>query len=73
MTRPIDILVLVLLLIWLVGAFVAPVGGRMIHQLLIVAFLLVGVRVLVALGLFPRLGAATAPAAEWDEDIRLPK
>jgi hypothetical protein len=73
MTRPIDILVLVLLLIWLVGAFVVPVGGRMIHELLILAFLLGGVRVLLALGLFPRPSPATGPVVEWDEDIRLPK
>jgi len=73
MTRPIDILVVVLLLCWLIGAFVVPVGGRMIHELLVLAFLLAGVRVLLALGLFPRLAPATAPGNEWDEEIRLPK
>jgi len=71
MARPLDILVLVLLLLWLVGAFVAPMGGRMIHQLLILALGVLAVRVLLACGLFPRFNAAAKPG-DWDEDIRLP-
>lgn len=73
LARPIEILVLLLLLVWLVGTFVVPVGGKMIHQLLVVAFLFAGIRGLLALGLFPRLSPAMGPSDQWDEDIRLPK
>lgn len=72
MARPIEILVLLLLALWLLGAFVVPSGGRMIHQLLILALGLIGVRVLLAFGLFPRLGVAAGPGDASDEEIRLP-
>jgi hypothetical protein len=72
MARPLEILVVVLLLLWLVGAFVVPTGGRMIHQLLILALGLIAMRVLLALGLLPRLGEIAQTRHGWDEETRLP-
>jgi len=39
-----EILILVVLLIWLTGAFVVPVGGSLIHLLLLIVLILVIVR-----------------------------
>jgi Family of unknown function (DUF5670) len=41
-----EVLIVVVLLAWLLGAFVAPVGGSLIHLLLIVVLVLVAVRLL---------------------------
>jgi len=73
MARPLEILIIVLLLVWLVGAFVVPVGGRMIHQLLVLAMGLAALRVLLALGLLPHLKPTSTSGESGDEDIRLPR
>ena len=39
-------IVLVVLLLWLIGAFVSPFGGGLIHLLLVVALVVVVVRLL---------------------------
>lgn len=39
-------IVVVLFLLWLIGAFVVPVGGSMIHLLLVIAVIVVLVRVI---------------------------
>jgi hypothetical protein len=41
-----ETLVVVLLVCWLLGAFIVPVGGMLIHALLIVVVILVIVRLL---------------------------
>ena len=41
-----ETIVLVLLLLWLLGAFVAPFGGDLIHLLLVVVLVVVVIRVL---------------------------
>jgi hypothetical protein len=38
--------VVVLLLLWLLGAFVVPVGGSLIHLLLVIALAVVLIRVI---------------------------
>ena len=40
------LLVVVLLVLWLMGAFVYPVGGNLIHLLLVVILVLVVIRLL---------------------------
>lgn len=42
----IEALIVVLLVAWLVGGFVFPVGGSLIHVLLVVVLVLVIVRIL---------------------------
>ena len=39
-------ILLVVLLLWLIGAFVSPFGGNLIHLLLVVALVVVIVRLL---------------------------
>ena len=39
-------ILLVVLLLWLIGAFVSPFGGNLIHLLLVVALVVVVVRLL---------------------------
>ena len=39
-------IVFVLLLLWLLGAFVVPVGGSLIHVLLVIAVIVVLLRVI---------------------------
>jgi hypothetical protein len=41
-----ETIILVLLLIWLFGAFVSPFGGGLIHLLLVVLLVVVVIRVL---------------------------
>jgi hypothetical protein len=43
---PIEIVILVILLIWLTGTFIVPVGGSFIHVLLVVVLILFLVRIL---------------------------
>jgi len=40
-----ETLIVVLLILWLVGGFVVPVGGSLIHLLLVIVLVLVIVRV----------------------------
>lgn len=39
-------IVIVLLVLWLLGAFVVPVGGSLIHLLLVIAVIVVLLRVI---------------------------
>jgi len=39
-------IVIVLLVLWLLGAFVVPVGGSLIHLLLVIAVIVILVRVI---------------------------
>jgi Family of unknown function (DUF5670) len=39
-----EILIIIVVLIWLTGAFVIPVGGSLIHLLLLIVLILVIVR-----------------------------
>jgi hypothetical protein len=39
-------IVIVLLVLWLLGAFVVPVGGSLIHLLLVIAVIVVLIRVI---------------------------
>jgi hypothetical protein len=39
-------IVLVLLVLWLLGAFVVPVGGSLIHLLLVIAVIVVLIRII---------------------------
>jgi hypothetical protein len=41
-----ELLIVILLIGWLVGAFVVPVGGSLIHVLLVVVLVLIVVRLL---------------------------
>lgn len=41
----IEILIVVLLILWLLGGFVVPVGGSLIHVLLVIVLVLVIVRI----------------------------
>jgi Family of unknown function (DUF5670) len=41
-----EAIIVVLLILWLLGAFVAPVGGNLIHLLLLVVVVVVVVRLL---------------------------
>jgi Family of unknown function (DUF5670) len=41
-----EILIVVLILLWLLGAFVWPVGGSLIHLLLVVILIIVVIRLL---------------------------
>ena len=38
--------VIVLLVLWLLGAFVVPVGGNLIHLLLVIAVIVILIRVI---------------------------
>jgi Family of unknown function (DUF5670) len=42
----IEVLIVVLLVLWLLGGFVVPVGGSLIHLLLVLVLVLVVVRLL---------------------------
>ena len=39
-------IVIVLLVLWLLGAFVVPVGGNLIHVLLVIAVIVILIRVI---------------------------
>ena len=39
-------IVIILLVLWLLGAFVVPVGGNLIHLLLVIAVIVILVRVI---------------------------
>jgi hypothetical protein len=39
-------IVIVLLVLWLLGAFVVPVGGNLIHLLLVIAVIVILIRVI---------------------------
>jgi hypothetical protein len=41
-----ELLIVVILILWLTGAFIVPVGGSLIHLLLVVVLVLVIVRLL---------------------------
>jgi hypothetical protein len=41
-----EVLIVVLLVLWLLGGFVVPVGGSLIHLLLVLVLVLVVVRLL---------------------------
>lgn len=43
---PLEILIVVLILAWLLGAFVVPVGGSLIHLLLVVVLVVLVIRLL---------------------------
>lgn len=40
------VLIVVLLILWLVGAFAVPVGGNLIHVLIVVVLVLVALKLL---------------------------
>jgi hypothetical protein len=65
MTRILEILTVFVLLMWLLGAFVIPVGGRLIHELLIIAVLLAVVRIVFAFH-DPSADKAAGSLAGWD-------
>ena len=41
-----EILIIVLIVLWLTGSFVVPIGGSAIHILLVVALILIVLRLL---------------------------
>jgi hypothetical protein len=41
-----ETIILVLVILWLLGAFVSPVGGDLIHLLLVVALVVIVIRLL---------------------------
>ena len=41
-----ELIIVVLLLIWLFGAFVSPFGGNLIHLLLVILLVVVVIRVM---------------------------
>jgi Family of unknown function (DUF5670) len=41
-----ETIIVVLLLMWLIGAFISPFGGNLIHLLLVVILVIVVIRVL---------------------------
>jgi hypothetical protein len=41
-----ELLIIVLLVAWLTGAFVVPIGGSLIHLLLVIALIIVVLRLL---------------------------
>ena len=41
-----ELIIVVLLILWLLGAFISPVGGNLIHLLLVVLLVVVVLRVL---------------------------
>jgi hypothetical protein len=43
---PLTLIVVILLVLWLLGAFVMPVGGSLIHVLLVVILIIVLIRLL---------------------------
>jgi hypothetical protein len=45
-----ELLIVLILLIWLMGAFVVPIGGSVIHLLLVIVLVLVVVRLLQGRG-----------------------
>jgi len=53
MLRILEVLIVVVLLAWVLGAFVVPVGGNLIHLLLVVLLIVILLRVLTGRG--PRL------------------
>jgi hypothetical protein len=46
MSRTLELLIIVLLILWLMGAFVTPFGGNLIHLLLVVILVIVVIRLL---------------------------
>jgi len=47
----IEVLIVVFLILWLLGGFVVPVGGSLIHVLLVLVIVLVIVRLLQGRGI----------------------
>ena len=41
-----EVLILILVLAWITGAFIVPVGGSLIHLLLVILVIVIVVRVL---------------------------
>ena len=41
-----ETIIVILLILWLLGAFVAPIGGSLIHLLLVVILVVILIRVL---------------------------
>ena len=48
-----ETIVIILLILWLLGAFVMPVGGNLIHVLLVIILVLVVVRLLTGRNALP--------------------
>jgi len=46
MPRILEIIIVLLLLFWLLGAFVTPFGGNLIHLLLLILLVVLVIRVL---------------------------
>lgn len=44
--NPLAVLIVVLLILWVLGALVVPVGGSLIHVLLVIILVLIVVRLL---------------------------
>ena len=47
----IEVLIVVFLILWLLGGFVVPIGGSLIHLLLVLVIVLVLVRLLQGRGI----------------------
>jgi hypothetical protein len=48
-----ETIIVVLLILWLLGAFVSPVGGDLIHLLLVVVVIVVVIRLLQGRNVLP--------------------
>ena len=46
MRYPLESIILLLVVLWLLGAFVFPIGGSLVHLLLVIVLVVVIVRVL---------------------------
>ena len=43
---PLELVILILVILWITGAFVVPVGGSLIHLLLVVILVVIVIRLL---------------------------
>lgn len=43
---PLELVILILVILWIMGAFVVPVGGSLIHLLLVVILAVIVIRLL---------------------------
>jgi hypothetical protein len=43
---PLELVILILAILWIMGAFVVPVGGSLIHLLLVIILVVIVIRLL---------------------------
>jgi len=43
---PLELVILILVILWIMGAFVVPVGGSLIHLLLVIILVVIVIRLL---------------------------